>query len=521
MIEKEGASAEHTFKPLSENTLPPEAYKPEGWSDAPDHYEEKITDFSQFELGAHGTIVLQGTEAEQVDGYNGVSEKSLSEGTFTGLKVISLDGYERVTVTLKNGATTEAIEYEGSQLDPTTKALIVSNQSEGIPKGRPNFKGLRAGETVSPDTLEARFGRKISLTVGMDTDGTVAIGKISKDKVPLTAFMLDGAKPAQEKNAELAARRVVGEPFVFSEETTSEAAEASASSEHLALLEEAIEDLGEEAVEAVVEEPDKETPVAFGARQELEQTPVVSAEGPQEVLNGSKGRLVDAAGERTEKMKKPVEAFSLFASRVGNIEDEAREMQRLKDAYLGRQDKGPADLIAVYTDRLNTIHGLRDSFKNIIEGADGVMAFDEQTQRLDTLLAETTTELHTLDAPYQEVVGTTDQAGMNVEDKEASAIVSAIAELSVPRVEAQEARKRVEAAYQEVIMRKLGDATDVLKTALRQAQAGQGSVEGFDTVSRLLLEVKQDLIPYRLGDMLDAPRLYLDKVSALVRRTEV
>ncbi len=197
---------------------------------------EPLLDRKVAALGHEGSIFIQGTEAARQDGYLGVTPESLRTGEFNGVEVVALDQYPRVKGVGPQGETVDqAYNYNGTPIALEVKVLIV-DRSTG------KFKGLRAGETVTPELLGDRFDRLVPITMSLSKDGElVTFDKLLKK--PISLVMARGAhsiETGKDSPVEAAHRMVELDPPSVEQWT-----------------ERVAENIGEQAVEQVIdEEPD-------------------------------------------------------------------------------------------------------------------------------------------------------------------------------------------------------------------------------------------------------------------------
>lgn len=187
-----------------------------------------------FSLGSEGSLFIEGTEASKPDDYTGVTEDSLRDNQFTGIEVVALDQYPRN----KDGL----YDFNGTLIYPEVKLLIV-DRSTG------KFKGVRAGETVSPETMGKRFDRLVPLKMNLSSEGALTVDKLLQKKMDVV--MVGGARKVEnaDTSASEAARRMIGQEYVPDRSEQDRAAEIQ-------------EELAEHAVEQVIPvEPDPSTEI--------------------------------------------------------------------------------------------------------------------------------------------------------------------------------------------------------------------------------------------------------------------
>lgn len=277
------------------------------------------------------------------------------------------------------------------------------------------------------------------------------------------------------------------------------------------------EKIGEEAVEdaEIVKDP---SAVDGSESREVQDALSPSEYRYTELVHGALDGFSSEAGERAERMNQSVGHFERFSELVNHLETEANESLRLRHAYETRPDKAPADLIALYEARQNTLYGMKTAFKNIVDGAGYLDDFDKSISALEGIFEDKTHELEQIDASYK---AATDSETVPVVGITSDEFKHDVEEIKSTESAAKSALKTVESAYVETVSRELDEAIRILEESLRRVQAGEPYAEGFDRVASILAEAAATVRQQCDFDQLaDDAKKYVAAVSALVIKTQ-
>jgi hypothetical protein len=293
----------------------------------------------------------------------GAKPSTESEGkTESGLEVISLADYPRTAG--------DDIKYNGIILNGTIRALLIDPSVTPDFKSGTGFKGIRAGEIISGDTLATRFGKEAGFNIGLDNEGKLMIENINPDSKTDVLVIKPIEEGAVEDKAVESALKLMGmdaEVVVDSPEAEEE------------LHEEAAEDMGEIATEnlvAIEEEPETNGEISEVA----EQLTRAKADYDRRVDNVLEGIKSNARTALTGLENDSQEAANSLRSSLRQVGDAADTMRRIASRIEGENDMNYAR--RALTDLSGELHSAYGRMGASAERGNDAISYTERSKKV-------------------------------------------------------------------------------------------------------------------------------------------
>ncbi len=242
-----------------------------------------------------------------------------------GFEVVDLTKLPRRTETIK-GRQVEVVEYQGSLLDASVAALLVDRSQPAMGE-KQGYKGLRAGETITPAVIKARFGKDVDFSVSLDQDkglnvsrpqdaggklSVMGFGDASLTEAEIEALRANAAEPDESEVDDITHDRAPQ----AEQPATEGLSDAARRAEALMLQDEAEID---QRTEELVNEAERERPEL--SREELEdigEVPVKETVAVEQEVdsNSSEGEAQSVEQGEADRLKR------IYEQNIFDVRDE-------------------------------------------------------------------------------------------------------------------------------------------------------------------------------------------------------